>query len=177
MTITNTFEIIIRKDLLRYNFTFKQNAENNALSDDKVWKILQEVTSDYPDYLRTLPEVILLDEFKVDTKVEKYALIINELIRKKILDVLPKRTKEYLLSYFTRVENRNNVKVVISDMYELYSMVTKAMFLKQKYVVDRFHYVTYIMDALDGIRIRYQKENGYNFKEYRLVFLYKTICK
>lgn len=168
-TITNNLEIKIRKDLLRYNYTLKQIAEDNNVSDDKVRKILQEATSDYPDYLRTLPEVISLDEFKADTKEGKYALIINDPIRKKTLDILPRRTKNYLLSYFTRVENRNNVKVVISDMYEPYLLVTKVMFPKAKYAVDRFHYVTYIMDALDGIRKRYQKEYGYNSKEYRLL--------
>ena len=168
-TIANNLEIKIRKDLLRYNFTLKQIAEDNGVSDDKVRKILQEATSDYPDYLKTLPEVISLDEFKADTKEGKYALIINDPIRKKTLDVLPKRTKNYLLSYFTRVENRNNVKVVISDMYEPYLLVTKAMFQKSKYVVDRFHYVRYIIDALDDIRIRTQKEYGYNSREYRLL--------
>ena len=43
------------------------------------------------------------------------------------------------------------------------------MFPKAKYVVDRFHYITYIMDALDDVRIRLQKEYGYNSKEYRLL--------
>ena len=168
-TITNNLEIKIRKDLLKYNFTLKQIAEDNNVSDDKVRKILLEATSDYPEYLRTLPEVISLDEFKADTKEGKYALIINDPIKKRTLDILPNRKKNYLLSYFTRVENRNNVKIVISDMYETYLLVTKVMFPKAKYVVDRFHYVTYIMDALDDIRIRKQKEYGYNSKEYRLL--------
>jgi len=43
------------------------------------------------------------------------------------------------------------------------------MFPKAKFVVDRFHYVRYVMDALDDIRIRTQKEYGYNSKEYRLL--------
>ena len=54
-------------------------------------------------------------------------------------------------------------------MYEPYLIVTKIMFPKSKYVVDRFHYITYIMDALDDVRIRLQKEYGYNSKEYRLL--------
>ena len=57
------------------------------MSDDKVRKILQEATSDYPDYLRTLPEVISLDEFKADTKEGKYAFILNDPIHKKVLDI------------------------------------------------------------------------------------------
>lgn len=47
------------------------------------------------------------------------------------------------------------------------------MFSKAKYVVDRFHYTRYIMDALDKIRIRLQKEFGYrNFKFFRLRTMY-----
>ena len=62
------------------------------------------------------------------------------------------------MGYLTKVENRGNVKYVIGDMYEPYLLVTKAMFKNAKYVVDRFHYVRYIMDAIDGIRKRLQKK-------------------
>ena len=54
-------------------------------------------------------------------------------------------------------------------MYEPYLLVTQTMFPKAKYVVDRFHYTTYIMDALDNIRIRLQKLYGEKSKEYRLL--------
>lgn len=54
-------------------------------------------------------------------------------------------------------------------MYEPYLLVTQIMFPKAKYVIDRFHYTRYIMDALDKIRIRLQKEYGYNSKEYRML--------
>ena len=54
-------------------------------------------------------------------------------------------------------------------MYEPYLLVTKIMFSKAKYVVDRFHYTRYIMDVLDDVRIRLQKEFGYNSKEYRML--------
>ena len=43
------------------------------------------------------------------------------------------------------------------------------MFPQAKYVVDRFQYTTYIMDALDDIRIRLQKVYGEKSKEYRLL--------
>ena len=54
-------------------------------------------------------------------------------------------------------------------MYEPYLLVTQIMFPKAKYVVDRFHYTRYIMDALDKIRIRLQKNYGYNSREYRML--------
>ena len=168
-TVSKSLEIKIRKDLLKPNFTIKQIAEDNDVSQDKVRNILKDVMSDYPDYLTTLPQVISFDEFKADTSYGKYAFIINDPIKKRTLDILPNRRKDYLISYFTHVENRENVKYVISDMYEPYLLVTKVMFKNAKYAVDRFHYVTYIMDALDDIRIRLQKTYGYNSKEYKLL--------
>ena len=54
-------------------------------------------------------------------------------------------------------------------MYEPYLLVTQIIFPKAKYVVDRFHYTTYIMDALDDIRIRLQKLYGEKSKEYKLL--------
>ena len=54
-----------------------------------------------------------------------------------------------------------------------YLLVTQIMLSKAKYVADRFHYTRYIMDALDKIRIRLQKEFGYrNFKFFRLRTMY-----
>ena len=82
---------------------------------------------------------------------------------------MPNRRKEYLIQYFTHTENRHSVEFVISDMYEPYLLVQKVMFPKAKYVVDRFHYIKYIMEALDKIRIRLQKEYGDKSKEYKLL--------
>ena len=174
-SISNSLEIKVRKDLLKPNFNIKQIAEDNGLSEDKVRSVLLEAMYDYPEYLKTLPQVISMDEFAAHTSYGKYALIINDPIRKRTLDILPSRKKDYLLSYFTRVENRNNVKYVIGDMYETYLLITKIMFKKAEYVVDRFHYVRYIMDALDGIRKRLQEEYGYNSKEYKLLKNKKNI--
>ena len=125
--------------------------------------------SDYPDFVRNLPSTISMDEFKADTNKGKYAFILNDPINKKCLDILPERKKEYLINYFTKVNNKHSVEFVISDMYEPYLLVTKIMFPKAKYVVDRFHYTRYIMDALDNVRKRLQKEYGYNSKEYRML--------
>ena len=174
-SITNILEIKIRKDLLRPCYSIKDIAEINNISSDKVRNILIEAMSDYPKYVKTLPDIISLDEFKADTNEGKYAFIMNDPIRKRTLDILPSRKKGDLISYFDRVENRENVRYVISDMYETYLIITKIMFKNAKYVVDRFHYTEYIMNALDNIRIRLQKTYGYNSREYKLLKNKKNI--
>lgn len=167
--ISNKVKIQIRKDLLNYNLSLKYISEKNRVSITTVENELLEIESAIPKKIKNLPRVISLDEFKADTKEGKYAFVLNDPIHKKVLDVLPNRKKEYLMQYFTYCNNRHSVEFVISDMYEPYLIVTQIMFPKAKYVVDRFHYITYIMDALDDIRIRLQKEYGEKSKEYKLL--------
>lgn len=128
-----------------------------------------DIISGIPKYVYNLPRVISFDEFKADTKEGKYAFILNDPIHKKVLDILPSRKKEHLIQYFTYCNNRHSVEFVVSDMYEPYLLVTQTMFPKAKYVVDRFHYITYIMNALDDVRIRLQKTYGETSKEYKLL--------
>lgn len=168
-TISNRLEQKILKNLLNYNLSLKYIAQENNVSSGTVRNILENAMSEYPKQTRLLPRVISFDEFKADTEEGKYAFILNDPIHKKTLDVLPSRKKEYLIQYFTYCENRYSVEFVISDMYEPYLLVQQIMFPKAKYVVDKFHYTRYIMDALDKVRIRLQKEYGYNSKEYRML--------
>lgn len=167
--ISNKVKIQIRRDLSNYNFSLKYIAEKNRVSITTVINELLEISEGIEDYVVNLPRVISFDEFKADTNEGKYAFILNDPIHKKVLDILPNRKKEYLIQYFLNIKNRHSVEFVISDMYEPYLIVTRTMFPKAKYVVDRFHYITYIMDALDNIRIRLQKTYGENSKEYKLL--------
>jgi len=167
--ISNKLKQKVLKDLLNYNLSLKYIAKENNISDNEVRTLLKKTMKEYPAHVKNLPKVISMDEFKADTDKGKYAYILNDPIHKKTLDILPSRKKEDLIRYFTKVQNRSSVEFVISDMYEPYLVVTQIMFPKAQYVVDRFHYTTYIMDAIDGVRIRLQKEYGYNSKEYRML--------
>ena len=168
-SISNKVKIQIRKDLLNYNLSLKFIADKNRVSIYTVEKEMLEIESTMPEHIINLPRVISFDEFKADTEEGKYAFILNDPVHKKVLDILPNRKKEYLLQYFTYCKNRHSVEFVISDMYEPYLLVTKIMFPKAKYIVDRFHYIRYIMDALDEIRIRLQHKYGEKSKEYKLL--------
>ena len=149
--------------------SIKYISENNNISSFSVRRILEIAMKDYPEHITNLPKVISFDEFKADTKEGKYAFVLNDPIHRKCLDILPQRKKEYLIQYFTYCNNRHSVEYIVSDMYEPYLLVQQILFPKAKYVVDRFHYTRYIMDALDKVRIRLQKTYGYNSKEYRLL--------
>lgn len=167
--VSNKVMIQIRKDLLNYNLTVDNIATKNHVSQYVVRQELIDATKMLPDFQKNLPRVISFDEFKADTSNGKYAFILTNPIHKKVLDVLPSRKKERLIQYFTFTENRRSVEYIISDMYEPYLLVQKLMFPHAKYVVDKFHYIRYIMDALDKIRIRLQNKYGEKSKEYKLL--------
>jgi len=167
-SLSNKLVKKILLDLQEYNLSLSYIAVNNNISDNTVRNILKDAMKGYPKQLKRLPSIISFDEFKADTKQGKYAFIINDLLHREVLDILSSRKKEDLIQYFTYIENRSSVQYVVSDMYEPYLLVTTIMFPKAKYVVDRFYYIRYIMDVLDKIRIRLQKDLGYNSKEYKL---------
>lgn len=167
--ISNKVKIQIRNDLLKYNLSLKYIAEKNRVSLTTVENEMKIIIDKIPKFKVNLPQIISFDEFKADTKSGKYAFVLNDPIHKKVLDILANRKKECLIQYFSYCKNRHSVEFVISDMYEPYLLVTQIMFPKAKYVVDRFHYITYIMDALDNIRIRLQKLYGEKSKEYKLL--------
>jgi len=167
--ISNNQLIMIRKLLLNPTLNFKTIAELCNVSITEIINEMEEIISNIPDHLNSLPEVISFDEFSANTEYGKYAFVINAPISKKTLDILPSRRKEYLLNYFTKVNGRENVKYVICDMYVPYLQVQRIMFPNAKFVVDKFHYTRYIMDALDKVRRRLQEEYGYNSKEYRML--------
>lgn len=165
-SISLKLEQKILMDLRDYNLSIKYIGEKNNVSDNTVRNILKRYMRNYPEHLRLLPSIISFDEFKADTKRGKYAFIVNDILHKTTLDILPTRKKDDLIQYFTYTENRSSVQYVVSDMYEPYLLVTTIMFPKAKYVVDHFHYIRYIMDALDKIRIRLQKDNEYKSNVY-----------
>ena len=167
--VSNKVIIQIRKDLLNYNLTVDNIAIKNHVSQYVVRQELIDATKMLPEFQKNLPRVISFDEFKADTSNGKYAFILTDPIQKVVLDILPSRKKERLIQYFTFTENRRSVEYIISDMYEPYLLVQKTMFPHAKYVVDKFHYIRYIMDALDKIRIRLQNQYGEKSKEDKLL--------
>lgn len=146
--ISEKLRIKILQDLLSHERSLKSIGIDNNVSDMEVRHILEEAMKNHPDYVKNLPKIISMDEFKADTDKGKYAYILNDPIHKKVLDILPNRKKDYLIEYFSKCTNRQSVEVVISDMYEPYLLVTQIMFPKAIYVVDRFHCTKFLTKSL-----------------------------
>ena len=106
-----------------------------------------------------LPTTLGIDEFKGNTRGEKYNVILTNLENFKITDILPSRKKSDLISYFMRYsrEERNNVKVLVMDMHSNYKEI-RWLFPSVEIVVDKYHFVRQVYFALDNVRKRIQKQ-------------------
>ena len=62
----------------------------------------------------------------------------------------------YLDEYFSKlpIKEINNVKVIISDMYEGYSSIKNKYFPKALFAIDLFHVVKLLSTAVNKLRIR-----------------------
>ena len=85
--------------------------------------------------------------------------------------MLPDRKKYSLLNYFDRipVQERNNVRYIIMDMYGVYRDVVHTKFKNASIAVDPFHAMKNINAALDKVRIRIMKGRKSDSVDYYLL--------
>ena len=106
----------------------------------------------------TLPRVLCIDEFKGNSGQYKYQVALLDGETHKIVDILECRHKHFLCDYFKKFskEQLDNVKYLVTDLWESYKDIGITYFRKAKIVADHFHWVRYVCNALDKIRIEVQ---------------------
>src|SRR5690554_257086 len=101
-------------------------------------------------------ETLAIDEFKKSNLgYGKYALILCNLIEKKIIDVMKNRRTDWLINHFGQIplEERKRVKNIIMDLWAPYKTVIKVYFLNARIIADFFHFSRYIYWAFNDVRI------------------------
>src|SRR6056297_1867606 len=128
--------------------------------------------------LATLDEVeaISIDEFAIKKK-HKYAVALTDPINGKLIDILASRKKKDLIEYFNNWPKklREQIKYFSMDMWSPYKAVAETVFPNAKIVVDKFHLVTAINNALNKLRTNEQDKqtpaNRTKFYKSRLTLL------
>ena len=154
---------------LRNDVSFSYVAKNNNVSTQSVINLFSSTINLSRN---KLSEVMCFDEFKnLKSAKGKYAFLILNPLNSKIVDILPDRRLINLEKYFVSIskDERNGVKYIITDMYEGYRTIAKYYFPNATHIVDRFHYIRYVTDAFNNVRIKIQA--NYNTKSYE----YKTL--
>ena len=115
-----------------------------------------------------LGEAICIDEFKNSgvNDIAKYACVLVNFETHKIIDILESRTLSYLREYFSKqpYSIRLTIKYLITDMYDGYITIAKEYLPNATIAIDPFHFIRYLTDAVQSIRIRkFKDENFYAF--------------
>lgn len=100
------------------------------------------------------------DELSIQKGHGRYVLILIDLARRCVLEVLPDRKKETLEKWLdeklTEAE-RKAIKIVSMDMWKPYREAVRHKLPHAKIVADRFHVMKQLGQQIDNIRRRIQK--------------------
>lgn len=150
---------------LRNTDSFTKVSKETGRSVSTVIRIFDLVSFGKPE----LPKVISIDEFKGNTDKDKYQVILTDSETHRILDILPKRTKCELITYFKQYnkEKRLNVKYFVSDMYKPYREISETYFKNAIIITDKYHCIRQAVWSMERVRKRIQKLFS---KQYRIYF-------
>lgn len=143
---------------------YSRVAKENNLSYTAVEKaVCQQVDPIIAKRTKNLDnvEAISIDEFAI-LKKHKYGVVISDPINKRIIDILSSRKKADLIKYFKSwpEDKLHQIKYFSMDMWRPYKSVAKEVFPWAEIVVDKFHLVAKMNEALDNIRKKEQAKLG-----------------
>ena len=105
------------------------------------------------------PRVLGLDEFSMKRSV-RYETMCCDLECRQVLEVLAGRDGAAVQPYLEAFADPDHVAVVVIDMSERYRQVVELCLPRAQIVVDRFHAVQRVGQALDQVRLRLQRARG-----------------
>ena len=107
-----------------------------------------------------LPSCIAIDEFKGNAGDEKFQCNLSDPVKHKIIDILPSRNSEDLCKHFLEYPygERAKVKKVVMDLSTLFHSLAKQLFPEAKIIADKFHVIRVVINSLENVRKRIQKE-------------------
>lgn len=95
------------------------------------------------------PDWLGIDEIHL---LKRPRAVIGNVRENTIIDMLPDRAKTSILSYFTRMPDRQRVEIVTMDMWTPYRDAARTILPAATVVVDKFHVVRMANAALEAVR-------------------------
>ena len=141
-------DFIVQRCLKDTNYSV---ADDVGLDESTIRSVFREfVATMERDDNRDMPRVLGIDEIHL----KDVLCVLTDLEGKKVFDLLPSRTKDYLDPYFGALPGKDRVKVVVADMWRAYHDLARTHFPGRPVVVDKFHVVRFAQKGLDEIRKR-----------------------
>lgn len=119
-----------------------------------------------------MPRVLCIDEIAFKEEInQSYCCILYDHEERKITDIIKNRQLPYLHEYFQSISEteRSNVKYFVSDMYDGYRTVCHKYFPYALHIIDFFHVVKLLTEAINFIRHQYVKRH--DDKSYEINFM------
>ena len=147
--------IMVLETLRSHTATFTSVAKQYKLTTQTVMNIFDN----WVDCSRKkLPEIICIDEIYTNklSNTSKYACVLLNFKTREIVEIYSSRHKSTLANKFTSIslEERNNVKAIIIDMWEPYRELIHRYFKNSIVVIDSFHVIKHLNDAITKIRLK-----------------------
>lgn len=119
-----------------------------------------------------------IDELAHRKGKSDYCCVLTDLDRGIQLDILPNRKKETLIAHFQSLglEFCQQIEVVSCDIWEPYILVARACFPQAKIVIDYFHVVKALKEALDSYRksLRHKAPEVASFKKLKWILFKRS---
>lgn len=136
-----------------------------SVRENVFWDVLQGIFERYAKRqvrgeLTYVPTRIGIDEFAYRKGKKDYALVIVDLDKGCVWDVLEERSKESLLAYFQGKGQAfcEAIQLVSCDRWEGFSRMAKQVFPQAEVVIDRFHFFAHLHQVLDAQRRHLRKK-------------------
>lgn len=160
--ITNRMREHIRNKSL--SVPFKQIADELSISETTVKRIFTDYIAEL-DKQRELvaPEVLGIDENHL---MNVYRAVFVDIKNRKLIDILPKRSKQDVKKFLKELQGKENIKVVTMDMWKPYRDAVKEVLPNAVVVVDKFHVIKESTLTLERIRKDISKSIDASEKKY-----------
>lgn len=166
---TKILDLSILRELKDLHAATAQVARRFSVSDTYV----HDLFTRYVDLKRKpLTDAICIDEVYLNVDYySKYALVILDFHTGAVLDIVRSRREEITQSYFLSipVQERNQVKYLICDMYNPYISYTHRYFLHAECITDTFHVTQWLLNKINlyinQVRRRYQARDDEKLAE------------
>jgi transposase len=102
-----------------------------------------------------MPERLSMDEFSKEKGKRKFVTVISDLDKSSLLEVINSHQSEEIIEELEKIplKIRENVKEVSVDMWGGFPKVIKAVFPNAEIVIDRFHVMKLVNQALNKLRL------------------------
>ena len=158
--LTKNLEDKIITDL-KSKMTFSDIADKYHVTTSYVIQLFDETYKYIPG--GNMPEVLCIDEFYFSSKVDfKYCCCLVDFLNRELIDIVQSRQKPFLEEYFDKIPfaHRKKVRYFVSDMYDGYAYIKNKYFPNSIHIIDLFHVVSLLTNAVNSIRCQVVKQRG-----------------